>query len=46
MAEDHNDRHMTKVSVAKNRYNGYTGPACHLLFDTYTGRMLEVEETL
>ena len=46
MAEEHTERHTTKVSVAKNRYNGYTGPACHLLFDTYSGRMIEVEDTL
>jgi len=46
MAEDHNERHTTRVAVAKNRFNGFTGPACHLLFDTYSGRMVESEDTL
>jgi len=44
MAEDENERHTTKVAVAKNRFNGFTGPACLLKFDTNTGRMNEVEE--
>lgn len=44
MAEDEEERHTTKVAVAKNRFNGYTGPACHLRFNTVSGRMLEVEE--
>jgi twinkle protein len=44
MAENESERHTTKVAVAKNRFNGYTGPACHLRFDTETGRMCEVEE--
>ena len=44
MAEDENERHTTKVAVAKNRFNGFTGPACHLRFDTVTGRMIELEE--
>lgn len=44
MAEDEEERHTTRVAVAKNRFNGYTGPACHLRFDTESGRMLEVEE--
>lgn len=44
MAEDDNERHQTKVAVAKNRYNGYTGPACVLKYDMDTGRMLELEE--
>jgi twinkle protein len=42
MAEDPNVRHITKVSVAKNRYAGLTGPACELKYDTDTGRMREV----
>lgn len=46
MAENEAERHTTKVAVAKNRFNGYTGPACHLRFDTETGRMCEVEEEL
>lgn len=44
MAEDETERHTTKVAVAKNRFNGFTGPACHLRFDTFSGRMIEVEE--
>ena len=44
MAQDDNERHQTKVSVAKNRYNGYTGPACTLKYDMDTGRMMEIQE--
>lgn len=44
MAENEAERHQTKISVAKNRYNGYTGPACVLKYDMDTGRMLELEE--
>jgi twinkle protein len=44
MADDPNERHTTKVAVAKNRYNGDTGPACHLRYDTESGRMFEVQE--
>jgi twinkle protein len=38
---DPNVRHTTKVAVAKNRYNGLTGPACALKYDMDTGRMIE-----
>ena len=44
MAADDNERHMTKVAVAKNRYNGYTGPACVLKYNMDTGRMVEMQE--
>ena len=44
MSEKEDERHTTKVAVAKNRFNGFTGPACHLKFDLHTGRMTEVEE--
>lgn len=44
MAENELERHRTKVSVAKNRYNGFTGPACELVYVKETGRMLESEE--
>jgi twinkle protein len=44
MAEDDNERHQTKIAVAKNRYNGYTGPACVLKYDMDTGRMMEMQE--
>lgn len=47
MADNEAERHKTRVAVAKNRYNGYTGPACELQYVKETGRMLEVkEETL
>ena len=47
MAENESERHKTRVAVAKNRYNGYTGPACELQYVKETGRMLEMkEETL
>ncbi len=44
MAENEDERHLTKIAVAKNRYNGETGPACKLQYNGYTGRMVEVEE--
>lgn len=44
MAENEEERHLTKIAVAKNRYNGETGPACKLKYNGYTGRMNEVEE--
>jgi twinkle protein len=44
MAENELERHRTKVSVAKNRYNGFTGPACDLNYIKETGRMIEAEE--
>lgn len=44
MADNEQERHQTKISVAKNRYNGYTGPACTLRYDMDTGRMIELEE--
>ena len=42
MSDDPEVRHTTKVAVAKNRYNGLTGPACSLKYDMNTGRMIEV----
>ena len=42
MSQDPEIRHTTKVAVAKNRYNGLTGPACALKYDMDTGRMIEV----
>lgn len=44
MAENEDERHLTKIAVAKNRYNGETGPACKLQYNGYTGRMMEVED--
>jgi twinkle protein len=43
MSADANERHTTKVAVAKNRYSGLTGPACDLKYDVDTGRMHEVK---
>ena len=42
MSDDPDVRHTTKVAVAKNRYNGLTGPACSLKYDMNTGRMVEI----
>jgi len=44
MAENEEERHLTKIAVAKNRFSGDTGPACKLQYNAYTGRMTEVEE--
>ena len=44
MADNELERHRTKVAVAKNRYNGYTGPACDLQYVKETGRMMEMED--
>jgi twinkle protein len=46
MSEDATVRNTTKVAVAKNRFNGATGPACNLLYDSVTGRMIELDQTL
>lgn len=43
MSDDPEVRHTTKVAVAKNRFSGFTGPACNLKYDLETGRMYEVE---
>jgi len=43
MSQDPNVRHTTKVAVAKNRFSGFTGPACNLKYDLETGRMYEVQ---
>jgi twinkle protein len=42
MSDDPTIRHKTKVAIAKNRYNGDTGPACALTYDMDSGRMNEV----
>ena len=42
MSPDPLVRHTTKVAVAKNRFSGFTGPACNLMYDMSTGRMVEV----
>lgn len=40
-AANEEDRHTTKVRVLKNRFCGMTGPACNLLYNRETGRMIE-----
>lgn len=37
-------RNVTKVSVEKNRFCGYTGPACYLWYNPETGRLTELEQ--
>lgn len=37
-------RNITKVSVEKNRFCGYTGPACYLWYNPETGRLSELED--
>ena len=39
--DDPLERHTTHVRVLKNRFSGLTGPACRLLYDLDTGRMIE-----
>jgi twinkle protein len=39
--EDEEERHTTRVRVLKNRFSGLTGPACRLLYNKQTGRMVE-----
>ena len=43
-ADDPTERHTTTVRVLKNRFSGLTGPACRLLYNLETGRMVEREE--
>jgi twinkle protein len=42
--DDEEERHTTKVRVLKNRFSGLTGPACRLLYNKQTGRMIEKHE--
>ena len=42
MSDDPAIRHKTKIAIAKNRYNGDTGPACDLRYDIDSGRMNEM----
>lgn len=37
-------RNVTKISVEKNRFCGYTGPACYLWYNKDTARLVELEE--
>lgn len=43
-AEDPKTRNTTHVRVLKNRFCGYTGKACALLYTHDTGRMTEIDE--
>lgn len=45
-AEDMIERNTTSVRVLKNRHSGFTGPACNILYNGATGRMLEIKDTL
>lgn len=45
-AEDQTERNTTHVRVLKNRFSGFTGGAGHLLYNSGTGRMLEIKDTL
>lgn len=45
-AEDQIERNTTHVRVLKNRFSGYTGGAGHLLYNSGTGRMLEMIDEL
>ncbi len=45
-ANDPIERNTTHVRVLKNRFSGYTGGAGDLLYNSSTGRMLEIQETI
>ncbi len=45
-ATDMVERNTTHVRVLKNRFSGYTGGACDLLYNPSTGRMLEIQDTI
>ena len=45
-AVDMIERNTTHVRVLKNRFSGYTGGACDLLYNPRSGRMLEIKDTL
>ena len=40
-AENEDNRNLTLVRVIKNRFTGYTGPACWLKYNKLTGRLSE-----
>lgn len=40
-ADDERERNTTHLRVLKNRFSGMTGPACSLLYNKESGRMLE-----
>lgn len=43
-ADDIMERNTTRVRVLKSRYTGYTGYACSLYYDDFTGRLKEIVE--
>lgn len=43
--EDPIERNTTRIRVIKSRYNGETGKACAVLYDKFTGRMTEINES-
>jgi len=43
--EDPIERNTTRIRVIKNRYSGETGKACAVLYDKFTGRMTEINES-
>lgn len=45
-ADDITERNTTRVRVLKSRYTGYTGYACSLFYDDFSGRLREIEDTL
>ena len=40
-ADEERERNTTQLRVLKNRFSGLTGPACSLLYNKDSGRMLE-----
>ena len=40
-ADEERERNTTQLRVLKNRFSGITGPACSLLYNKDSGRMLE-----
>jgi twinkle protein len=45
-ATDMIERNTTHVRVLKNRFSGYTGGACALLYNPRSGRMMEIKDTI
>lgn len=42
--EDEWRRNVTKITVEKNRFCGYTGPACYLWYNKETARLTELDD--
>ena len=43
-ARDEWRRNITKVTIEKNRFCGFTGPASYLWYNSETGRLTELDE--